>query len=141
MFYWNYESPSCSRGGSEPQILSTSGATILANNEYSDFALLSLNEDPKNLSGYDPYYLGWDRITSLSSTGVVGIHHPSGDVKKIATSFNLPANTTPYWRVNWSQTTNGFSVNRRRFFRITSIDKKYTSSHRPIIWWFRYQLQ
>ena len=110
MFYWNYESPSCSRGGSEPQILSTSGATILANNEYSDFALLSLNEDPKNLSGYDPYYLGWDRITSLSSTGVVGIHHPSGDVKKIATSFNLPANTTPYWRVNWSQTTNGFSV-------------------------------
>ena len=113
MFYWNYESPSCSRGGSEPQILSTSGATILANNEYSDFALLSLNEDPKNLSGYDPYYLGWDRITSLSSTGVVGIHHPSGDVKKIATSFNLPANT----------------------------DKKYTSSHRPIIWWFRYQLQ
>lgn len=110
MFYWNYESPSCSRGGSDPQILSTSGATILVNNEYSDFALLSLNEDPKNLSGYDPYYLGWDRATSLSSTGVVGIHHPSGDVKKIATSFNLPANTTPYWRVNWSQTTNGFSV-------------------------------
>ena len=31
------------------------------NNEYSDFALLSLNEDPKNLSGYDPYYLGWDQ--------------------------------------------------------------------------------
>ena len=84
----------------------------MANNEYSDFALLSLNEDPKNLSGYDPYYLGWDRITSLSSTGVVGIHHPSGDVKKIATSFNLPANTTPYWRDNWSQTTNGFSVLR-----------------------------
>lgn len=110
IFYWNYESPSCSRGGTEPQKLSTVGATVLANNANSDFALLSLTEDPKNLPGYEPYYLGWDRTTFLSSSGVVGIHHPKGDVKKIATSYNLPTNITPYWRLNWSQTSNGFSV-------------------------------
>ena len=109
-FYWNYESLSCSRGGIEPEILSTSGAKILANNENSDFALLSLTENPKNLSGFTPYYLGWDRATTLSSSGVVCIHHPSGDVKKIATSFNIPISTNNYWRVYWNQTANGFSV-------------------------------
>lgn len=110
MFYWNYESPSCSRGGSEPEIFSTSGATVLANNAYTDFALLSLNENPDHLSGYKPYFLGWDRTSFLSSSGVVGIHHPSGDVKKIANSFNLPTTTDAYWKIYWSQTTNGFSV-------------------------------
>lgn len=109
MFYWNYESPSCSRGGTEPAILSTSGATVLANNSYTDFALLSLNENPDNLSGYDPYYLGWDR-TSSPSSGVVGIHHPDGDVKKIATSVNRPTSVDTYWYIYWSQTTNGFSI-------------------------------
>lgn len=109
-FYWNYESLSCSGGGTEPEILSTSGAKVLANNGNSDFALLSLTENPANLFGYVPYYLGWDRTTTLSSSGVVGIHHPSGDVKKIATSFNIPTSTGNYWQVYWNQTANGFSV-------------------------------
>lgn len=52
-FYWNYESPSCDRGGSEPMILSTSGATVIANNSFSDFALLHLTEDPELLQEYD----------------------------------------------------------------------------------------
>lgn len=58
IFYWNYESSSCSKDGSEPTKMSTVGATVLANNSQSDFALLSLTEDPKLLSGYDTYYLG-----------------------------------------------------------------------------------
>lgn len=117
-FYWNYESPSCVNSG-EPTIKSTVGATILANNSASDFALLTLHEDPKNVSGINLYYLGWDR-TGNSSTGGVGIHHPSGDVKKISTYTMSPQSTNylgyttistaNHWRVAWVATTTNHGV-------------------------------
>jgi len=49
----------------------------------------------------------------------VCIHHPKGDVKKIATytitptnsdCLTSPLNNTNYWKINWSRTANGFSV-------------------------------
>jgi len=97
-FYWNYELPpnpnDCNYNNStpsEPLAFSTSGAQIVANNPITDFALLELAEDPMYFSNqspsYVPYYLGWDR-TGNSETGGVGIHHPRGDVKKIAT-YNI----------------------------------------------------
>ena len=58
-----------------------------------------------------------------------GIHHPSGDVKKIATSFNLPANTTPYWRVNWSQTTNGCLLYTSNVYRPSHADYTYQTKY------------
>src|SRR5690606_38211837 len=75
-FYWDYARPGCPNTGSPP-ILSTSGATVVANNFLSDFALLELTEHPRNKNGVTPYFLGWDRSGS-SGTGGVGIHHPSG---------------------------------------------------------------
>lgn len=117
-FYWHYERPNCPDTGVAPPILSTSGATIVANNMISDFALLRLTEDPKDKNGVTPYYLGWDRSGS-PGTGGVGIHHPSGDVKKIATYTITPPNSncmaTPYsnsnfWKINWIATPNGHSV-------------------------------
>ncbi len=117
-FYWNYESPNCTNS-SEPPIKSTVGATILANNSTSDFALLSLSEDPKDDSGISTYYLGWDR-TEDSSAGGVGIHHPSGDVKKISTYTMSPQSTNyldyttistaTHWRVAWVATTTNHGV-------------------------------
>ena len=112
VFYWGYEHPGCSNGN-EPAHRSTVGATVVANNEVSDFALLRLTQDPRNLTGFTPYYLGWDR-SGNSGTGGVGIHHPKGDVKKISTYRNVPIstaydsnspnNSATHWRITWSDT-------------------------------------
>jgi hypothetical protein len=127
-FYWNYELPpnlnDCNYNNStpsEPLAFSTSGARIVANGSLSvsDFALLRLTEDPIYFSNhtpsYIPYYLGWDR-TGNSGTGGVGIHHPRGDVKKIATynqtpqSYSMGGGSNNYWSLYWMQTPNGYSV-------------------------------
>jgi hypothetical protein len=107
-FYWHYESPECT-STFDPPFISTSGATVIANNSNSDFALLQLTENPLNKNGVTPYYLGWDR-TGNGGTGGVGIHHPSGDVKKIATHNITPTSNGNYWNLYWMQTANGFSV-------------------------------
>jgi len=132
-FYWNYELPpnpnNCNYNNStpsEPLAFSTSGAQIVANhgallsgpNFTSDFALLKLTEDPIHFANhtpsYTPYYLGWDR-TGNSGTGGVGIHHPRGDVKKIATHNQTPQswNNNNYWRLYWMQTPNGHSITEK----------------------------
>lgn len=116
IFYWMYESYECSNGLYEPQSYCTSGATVIANNVLSDFALLRLIEDPKEISNYQPYYLGWD-CSGLSGDMGVCIHHPSGDVKKISTVESQPTSITlsyytgsdweTHWAVTWKTTQNG----------------------------------
>ena len=112
-FYWNYEAPGCSNPTKEPPIYSTVGANVVANNSVSDFALISLQEDPKNNSNIKLYYLGWDR-SGNSGNGGVGIHHPSGDIKKIATLNTATNNNwegnTNFWSHYWNSTANGYSV-------------------------------
>lgn len=117
-FWWNYEVPRCDNINVEPTNYHvTSGATVLANNSLSDFALLQLTEDPKNIIGYTPYYLGWD-CSGLSEYPGVCIHHPRGDVKKISTVAATPVPTlflsyneyplfTTSWRVTWKTTPSG----------------------------------
>ena len=117
-FYWNYEAPGCVNVNTEPSHHSTSGATILANNSYSDFALLRLTEDPKNLSNYIPFYLGWDKTGQSGGPGVC-IHHPKGDVKKISTVASQPISSywvslaidgNSHWEVGWASTLNGHGM-------------------------------
>ena len=107
IFYWNYEFPGCNNLTTEPIIRSTTGATVRANNDVSDFGLLELTQDPRSLAGFTPYYLGWDR-SGNAGTGGVGIHHPRGDVKKIATYNTTPTNSTcvnnNYWITGFIET-------------------------------------
>ena len=115
IFYWDYEFSGCNNQSTQPTIKQTTGATIVANNSISDFALLQLTQNPRNLTNFSPYYLGWDRSGSNGGSGGVGIHHPMGDVKKIATHNLTPVNSNcynnNYWKIsNWSQTSNGWSV-------------------------------
>jgi len=122
VFYWEYECPGCTNGLTEPVLLTTTGATVVANSTYGpnmiadiDFALLKLNvtQDPKNIPGVTPYYLGWDYSVNPDINSGVGIHHPKGDVKKISTySQPLQTHNLYYfqWKVYFTETPNGFSV-------------------------------
>lgn len=112
-FFWNYEAPGCNNINVEPSIISTNAATVIANNPYTDFALLRLTEDPKELSNYTPYYLGWDCTGEAGNPGVC-IHHPNGDLKKISTVASQPISTYylnytelfngNHWKVTWKAT-------------------------------------
>ncbi len=107
-FYWNYEAPGCDNIIEAPPFISTSGATLIANNSSSDFALLNLTEDPKYLVGYYPYYLGWDRSGNNGSNSAC-IHHPKGDLKKISIDLNSPI-TTNYFEDTYNSTGNHWRV-------------------------------
>ena len=121
-FVWNYETAGCPDPTTGPSAASvTTGATVVANWLNTDFALLRLTESPFMLpTAYSAYFNGWSRSNTITSSGV-GIHHPSGDVKKIATFTSTPAATQSagsvpggvnnnYWQVAWAATTNGHSV-------------------------------
>ena len=125
LFIFNYESPTCGGGdGSTSHCIS--GATLRATRAATDFSLLELSLKPP--AAYNPHYAGWDR-SNTATQGGVGIHHPSGDVKKISTHNITPVTSTcmnfnhdggcgtafypnnNFWRVHpWSATTNGQSV-------------------------------
>lgn len=117
VFYWDYETPGCLNDSLVPLRHYTYGATIVANNAASDFALLKLIEDPRNLPNYTPYYLGWDCSGDAGEPGVC-IHHPKGDVKKISTVDETPISTNlvpgvtggSHWRLYWKETLNGYGT-------------------------------
>ncbi len=119
-FYWHYQSSDCLNNGADFIPPSTSGAIVVANSKYpmgsgnylytSDFALLRLTESPSELLNQPKvYYSGWER--NPPGKGGVGIHHPSGDIKKIATYDVTPTSSGRYWKVTkWAATNNGHSV-------------------------------
>ena len=80
VFVFNYETTDC-EGKNAAKTYSVSGASVVATDSISDFALLLLNDRPP--AECRPYYAGWSRKDTLYK-GVVGIHHPSGDWKKIS---------------------------------------------------------
>ena len=137
IFYWHYEHPSCNNNGYEPRIYSTRGARVIANSDStgigegdnyrysSDFALFKLEEDPRDINGANPYYLGWSMSSDAGTNDGVGIHHPRGDVKKISTYGAKPVTAYPtgvpsshprynmrasLWEIRWIQTSNNHGI-------------------------------
>ena len=116
-FYFNYERPGCPNTGTPPTNLRV-GCVLKSKGLISggsDFQLVQLNSAPPQ--AWNPYYNGWDRNTT-PATGGVGIHHPSGDAKKISTYTGTLTSASPNiggsqmasnsaWRVVWTQTANG----------------------------------
>lgn len=85
-YYFNHESATCS-GSTGPTNNSISGGTLLLADGGSDVALIELSSTPPASWGVE--YAGWD-ATGATPTSAVGIHHPSGDVKKICFEDNSP---------------------------------------------------
>ncbi len=122
-FDFNYEAPDCANISSENQILNKKtivGAKVLARSDDSggddgsDFILLELTGNIP--SDFNPYFVGWNRVNTGASNGVV-IHHPQGDTKKISTYTNQAVsgeygntNVDTHWLVNWAMTANGQGV-------------------------------
>jgi hypothetical protein len=116
-FYFNYDRPGCANTGVPPTNLIT-GCVLKSRGNISggsDFQLVQLNSTPPQ--AWNPYYNGWDRSTT-GATGGVGIHHPSGDAKKISTFTGTLVSSNGLsgmasgscWRVIWTATTNGHGV-------------------------------
>lgn len=85
-YYFNHESSTCS-GSSGPTDQSISGGTLLVADGGADVALIELSSTPP--SSWDIEYAGWD-ATGNSPENATGIHHPSGDVKKICFEEDSP---------------------------------------------------
>lgn len=111
--YWNFENSAC---GGAPDAISNqtqTGARLRADDRGTDLTLLELNNMPS--AAFNAYYAGWDASGRGGNSGV-GIHHPSGDAKKIS-EFTTPLQTAsvqiqaggpsiPAWRVSrWQQGT------------------------------------
>ncbi len=110
---WNYESVMCGdlAGGSRMQTVS--GATLRADREDVDMALLELSSTPPD--SFDVYWSGWDR-SDLEPIGSVGIHHPNVEEKAISFNFDTLTKTNncivefdsgdTHWEVdNWEDGT------------------------------------
>ena len=85
VFVFNYESTDCGQT-TEKTSYSINGATWLASDFHSDFALLLLNDKPTE--EFNAYYAGWDR-RNISTTGAFCFHHPSGDIKRFSKNKKL----------------------------------------------------
>ncbi|CAN5500702.1 hypothetical protein BH10BAC5_BH10BAC5_26920 [soil metagenome] len=105
IFMFKYESPGCTNIDG-PTTNTVSGATLLASNSASDFTLSRLSSRPP--ASYNVYYAGWNR-QDVAATSGFGVHHPSGDIKKISfadgpnisdTWSGTPANS--HWHVFWT---------------------------------------
>jgi len=111
VFNFNYQSSTCN-GTSGSLSQSLTGCSIKASNAGSDFALVQLNNTPP--AAYGAFYAGWDN-SGASPTNQVGIHHPSGDIKKISFDNNPATNANfggaACWRIaTWEDgTTEGGS--------------------------------
>ena len=122
VFYFNYEKEGCdntSFGSLGQTMVGCSRKVAIPINGGSDGLLLLLNQQIPD--SYNVYYNGWDRSGTPSNSGV-GIHHPSGDYKKIST-YQTPITsstwysddneigaTDAHWEVTFAPTTNGYGV-------------------------------
>ncbi len=119
IFYFNYESETCSDPQTEPSYDDLVGATMIAHggdtgDSGSDFYLVRLNKMVP--ASFDPFFLGWDRQNVASQEGVC-IHHPQGDIKKISTYTESVISSQwsnnglqSHWRAYWTSTSNGYGV-------------------------------
>lgn len=115
VFRFNYDSPICGSQNTANSQNATynhtiNGSSFRARHTRSDFGLVELNSIPP--VNYNVYYAGWNNSGDIPQE-TVGIHHPRGDVKKLAFDED-PAVSASYgtsiangeWRIlDWERNT------------------------------------
>ena len=79
--FWKYETPTCGVNNAGQNIQVTGGAQLLYSEASTDGAFLRLNNSPPGGS----VLLGWNAAAPTTPVTVLGVHHPSGDIKKVST--------------------------------------------------------
>ncbi|MGH8025123.1 MAG: trypsin-like serine peptidase [Pseudoxanthomonas sp.] len=103
--YWKYEATSCGSGVQAAKVLLSGGADYLYSNATTDAMLLRL----KNAPPAGSELAGWDSAALAPSSPIIGIHHPSGDVKKVSLGQQISSDSALI-AVGWlSGTTEGGS--------------------------------
>jgi PKD repeat protein len=87
---------------------------LVSKGTFSDYALLELTGSIPD--SYRVTYAGWDRSPTATPSSVFGIHHPSGDVKKISFAgtpklvrttddgeYYLEGPPFNKWEINWNK--------------------------------------
>lgn len=107
-YRFNFQSTTCATNnvGSFDTV---SGGTLLASGAAADYALLEINNGNPIPTAYNPFYAGWD-ATGIFPANQVGIHHPSGDLKKISFDNDAAGQATfggaSCWRIfDWEDGT------------------------------------
>ena len=100
VYRFNWESPTCTPSTNVPANQTVSGSSMLVHNANTDVALIRFNAPVPE--SYDVYYSGWDR-SMIAPTSSFSVHHPSGDLKKIAVDDHAAGSATwggaPCWHV------------------------------------------
>ena len=87
-FVFGYEKPYC-KGNTPPMPSGITGSSLIATKKELDFTLLEMNQNMTD--AHRPFYAGWNTSSRVPQK-VAGIHHPQGEVKKIAVE-NHPLET------------------------------------------------
>lgn len=105
-FDFDYEGAACTNPAVEPQPKSVLGCERLAFRQQTDFMLLKLDQIPSN---FGVYFNGWSRDTTNNMLRTTFIHHPAGDIKKIAQDTNKATvyNQTINWQNQFGTTPPG----------------------------------
>lgn len=105
--FFNYNSPVCSTDIRGPLQMTMASADSVLISEKHDISLLRLKQTPPK--AYQPYFLGWNAVSSPLGS-FHGVHHPNGGIKKVAidegpltiTSFDVPKynmESNAHWEV------------------------------------------
>ena len=106
-FGWISPTPVCATTAPStngPTNLTISGATEIARDAGSDFALVEINQAiPED---WDRVFAGWDR-SEITPDFTVGIHHPAGDIMKVCRDNDQPIQAINAGAQTWEITTAG----------------------------------
>lgn len=117
IFRFNWQATGCNNPGSSPSFQSLSGSANRAGstNNTFDMRLVEITGGLENgtvPANYNPFFAGWDNSGTVP-TSTFCVHHPSGDIKKIAfdddpaIAQQAMGSTVPNstWRVVWDRNT------------------------------------